>query len=163
MSLWEIVKGYAPSTRTSVKGQPHERDYTLITRHIFPYKFLVGIKIPENAQVKHIPGYPESPEHYEVMIGDAFIYTDISLMPIPKEWLNGVIEIKVKRVLNPNMGAKEAVYVYANMYPTENGQILDHEAVFDSNEDTRVPGMHFGPSSGRYGTFLHLYPLEDAE
>lgn len=163
MSLWEIVKGYAPSTRTSVKGQSHERDYTLITRHIFPCKFQVGIKIPENAQVKHIPGYPESPEHWETMIGDAFLYSDISIKPVSGEWLNGQIEIKVKRVLKPNMGAKEAVYVYVNMYPIENGQVPDHEVVFNSDEDIKTPGMHFGPSSGRYGTFLHLYPLEDAK
>ncbi|MBU4056544.1 hypothetical protein KJ695_01380, partial [Patescibacteria group bacterium] len=160
VSLWEFVQMNG-STRTNTKGQPSERDYTLITRHIYFKKFVVGIEIPKDAQVKHVRGYPESPEHWEVMLGDAFLYSDISLKPVPGEWLNGQIEVKVKRVLKPNERIKEAVYVYANMYPVQHGQVPDHEAVFSSDDDTRTPGLHFGPSSGRYGTFLHLYPIDE--
>lgn len=162
MSLWEIVKGNAPSTRTSVKGQPHERDYTLITRHRYPGDFILGIRIPKNAQIKHVPSYPESPEHWEIKQGDAFVYIDSKINPIPGGWVNGVGEIKVKLVNKPNKGQR-GVYVYLNIYPAENGQVPEYEVVFDPNTDTRVPGLHFGPSSGMEKTFLHLYPLEAQE
>ncbi len=162
MSLWEIVKGYPSSTRTSVKGQAHERDYTLITRHFYPDKFIIGMKIPKDVQVKLVPTNPDISEHWEIRLGDGFAYIDSKLKPIPGEWVYGQIEIKVKLVNKPNQG-KRAVYSYLNMYPTENGQMPDHEVVFDSNTDTTTSGLHIGPCSGANRTFLHLYPLEDAE
>lgn len=165
--LRKIAEG--PSTRTSANGNAHDRNYTVITRHLFNFngtkEFKTMFFIPEDAEVVLVPKNRDTLAHFRVPMGDAFIYISTDFGEVkPGMSVEGWAELKVKAVKRPSVGPRSGFYPYANIWrPLEKDQLpefileLDSEKWFVANKN-----FAFTPASGKEKTILHMNKIDSA-
>ena len=163
--LWKIAEG--PSTRTSAPGDPHDRGYIFVTRHLFNLsgtkEFKTMFLIPKNAEIVLVPENEDTPAHYRVPVGDAFVYISTEFGKVESGMsIEGWAELKVKAVKRPNIGPRVGFYPYANIWrPLEENQLSEFILELDSKKEFVAEGdFAFTPSSGNKKTILRMSGID---
>ena len=159
--LWKIVEG--PPTRTTTNENPHNKNYTVITRYLFNYRgtreFKTMFLIPKDAEVVLMPENKDVSAYYSVRVGDAFVYISTKFGEVkPGMLIEGWAELSVKKVKKPNIGPRSGLYPYVNIRRLlEDSQRPEFILEFDSEKRFVENGSFaFTPASGRSRTVLHM-------